>query len=281
MNEEQAKIWNGAAGAAWVEAQETLDGMFRPFEQLLAGAVTAAHARRVLDVGCGTGATTLAAARAAGAGSRCVGVDLSQPMIEVARARARQAGLPADFIVADAQEHAFEAEAFDLIISRFGVMFFADPVRAFANLWRAAGRGAALRCLAFRTAAENPFMTAAERAAAPLLPELPPRKLEGPGQFAFADARRVQGILESAGWSGVELQPIDVVCAMPADDLDRYLLRLGPVGLALRSADEATRLRVTAVVRAAFAPYVRGAEVRFTAACWEIAAKKGSVPVTS
>ena len=273
MNEEQSRLWNGPAGSAWVEAQPSLDQMFRPFEELLAGAASAANARRVLDVGCGTGATTLAAARALGERALCTGVDISQPMIELARARALREGLRAEFVVADAQAHAFDTAGFDMIISRFGVMFFEDPVRAFANLRRAAADGASLRCLVFRTAAENPFMTAAERAAAPLLPDLPPRKAEGPGQFAFADARRVQGILESAGWSGVEIEPIDVTCALPADQLDQYLVRLGPVGLALRSAAEATRTKVIAAVRAAFAPFVQGAEVRFTASCWQLAAR--------
>jgi SAM-dependent methyltransferase len=271
VNEEQIKIWNGAAGAAWVESQESLDDMFRPFETLLLEASAASGARNVLDVGCGTGATTLALARTL-PDARCTGIDVSQPMIDLARARARDESSRAEFLVADAQSHAFGAAGFDRIVSRFGVMFFEDPVAAFANLRRAAASRAELQCIAFRAAAENPFMTAAERAAAPLLPALPARSVDGPGQFAFADARKVQGILDAAGWNGVRLEPIDVVCVMPEAQLDSYLMRLGPVGLALRNEDEARRATVIEAVRAAFAPYVHGDEVRFTAACWEIAA---------
>ena len=194
-NEEQDKLWNGSAGAAWVEAQASLDRMFQVFEDLLVAAVTSAKAANVLDVGCGTGATTLGVARRLGDSGRCTGVDLSQPMVELARQRAAAAHVAAEFIVADAQTHAFGAERFDMVISRFGVMFFDDPVLAFSNLRQAAKPAAALRCFVFRSAAENPFMTTAERAAAPLLPDLPARRPEGPGQFAFADARKVQGML--------------------------------------------------------------------------------------
>jgi hypothetical protein len=152
-------------------------------------------------------------------------------------------------------------------------MFFADPVQAFTNLRRATHAGGQLRCIAFRSAAENPFMTAAERAAAPLLPELPPRRIDGPGQFAFAEAPHVRGILEKSGWVDIDIEPIDVVCTMPERELADYATRLGPAGLALRDADEETRERVTRAVRAAFDPYVHGAEVCFTAACHMLRAR--------
>ena len=270
VNEEQARLWNGSAGSAWIETQDLLDRLFQPFEDRLAQAVQGAT--RVLDVGCGTGATTLAATRAA-RGGRGTGIDISAPMIELARRRAAEAQSAADFIVGDAQTCEFAPATYDMFISRFGVMFFDDPTRAFANLRRAANADAGLHCLVFRSADENPFMTAAERAAAPLLPQMPPRRLDAPGQFAFADARKVKGILESAGWRRIEIQPLDVACVMPEAELDRYLMRLGPVGLALRSADEGTISRVVQAVRAGFAPYLQDGEVRFTAACWEIAAR--------
>jgi SAM-dependent methyltransferase len=169
---EQTALWNGLAGRAWVEAQELLDHVFRPLEELLAEAVVAGSGSRALDVGCGTGSTTLAVARLFGANGRSVGIDISEPMIVAARARAEREALPARFIHADAQIYAFEPASFDMIISRFGVMFFDDSVRAFANLRRAATDHAELRFVAWRSAAENPFMTTAERAAAALLPNV-------------------------------------------------------------------------------------------------------------
>jgi SAM-dependent methyltransferase len=235
--------------------------------------VAATPGGRVLDVGCGTGATTLAAARVLGARGRCTGVDLSEPMLALARERAARAGLAVDFVRGDAQTEPLGEGAFDLIMSRFGVMFFADPVAAFANLRRAAAPGGRLLCIVWRSPAENPFMTTAERAAAPLLPALPPRVADGPGQFAFAEADRVRRILDESGWQEAGLQAIDVPCTLPARHLLDYAGRLGPVGRFLESADEKTRTEVDAIVRAAFAPYVHGDEVRYVAACWSVTAR--------
>lgn len=268
MSDEQKQLWNGTAGAAWVDGQPLLDEMFRPFEALLVR--EAAGATRVLDLGCGTGSTTLAIAQALPGGT-CVGVDISAPMI--ARARERAAGVAnVAFHCDDAGTHAFEPRAYDLLVSRFGVMFFADPVKAFANLLAAARPGARLCAIAWRAAAENPFTTAAERAAAPLLPALPPRQPNAPGQFAFADAGRVRALLQQAGWVNVELERLDVECALPRAQLLPYLTKMGPVGQALRTADDATRRRVLEAVEPAFATFARGDEVRFTAACWRLAA---------
>lgn len=271
--QEQNRLWNGPSGHAWVALQQHLDRLFEPFETRLAEEVIAASKREVLDIGCGTGATTLAVARRLGAKGRSVGIDISEPMLAMARARAQEESLPATFICANAQTHAFEAASFDMFISRFGVMFFDDPVRAFANLRHAAKGGAELRVIAWRSPAENPFMTTAERAVAPLLPNMPPRRPDGPGQFAFADAARVHRILEEGGWTGIDIQPLDVECAVPEEALGPYVTRLGPVGMLLQDADEATRARVTGVVRAAFDQFVHGGEARFTAACWMIAAR--------
>lgn len=270
---EQAKLWNGSAGRAWVDAQQVLDDMFKPIEDLLVAAASAGPGNRVLDVGCGTGGTTLAIARQLGPKGRCVGIDISEPMIAAARARAEQAGASASFICANAQDYGFEPASFDMIVSRFGVMFFDDFAQAFTNLRRAASNKAELRCVAWRGPAENPFMTTAERAAAPLLQNIPARRPDGPGQFAFADQRRVHRILEESGWAGIDIQPIDITCTLPEKELTRYITRMGPVGSILQEADDKTRAQVTEVVRAAFDPYVHGTEVRFTAACWMVGAR--------
>lgn len=270
---EQAALWNGASGHAWVEQQRLLDDMFRPLEQQLVEAADHAGAQRILDVGCGTGSTTLALARRLGTHGRCTGIDISAPMLAAARARAQHEGANATFVHADAQEHAFVPASFDMIVSRLGVMFFGDPVRAFANLRWAATSDAILHCIAWRSAADNPFMTTAERAAAPLLPNLPPRQPGAPGQFAFGDRERVLSILQASGWDDIDIRPTDVTCTLPEPALAGYLSRLGPVGLALQGVDATTRERVAATVRAAFEPYVQGDTVRYTAACWTITAR--------
>ncbi|MBB5518021.1 class I SAM-dependent methyltransferase [Amphiplicatus metriothermophilus] len=270
---DQAALWNGLAGRVWVEMQDLLDQMFRPLEDRLAETVPAGSDFAVLDVGCGTGAITLAVARRLAPGGCSVGVDISEPMIAAAKARAAREGAPADFICADAQTHPFEPAGFDMILSRFGVMFFDDFTAAFANLRRAAKDDAALRCVVWRSPEENPFMTTAERAAAPFLPAMPARRPDAPGQFALADIGRIRRVLAEGGWTDIDIRPIDVPCAFPESDLVRYFTRLGPLGLILPQADERTRARVVKTVRAAFDPYVRDGQVRFVAACWMVAAR--------
>lgn len=270
-SEEQAARWNGPSGQVWTEAQAMMDEMFRGLEELLVDAV--GPGERVLDVGCGTGGTTVAIARRLGGDGLCVGVDVSEPMVEAARARAEREGVRAEFVRADAEEHAFEPASFDAVVSRFGVMFFGDSVRAFANLRRAAKNGARLRLIVWRGAEDNPFMTTAERAAAPLLPDLPPRVPDAPGQFGFANRDKVHRLLAESGWSGIGIRPVDVACRIPESELNGYFTRFGPLGQVLPKADEQTRARVVETVRAAFEPYVHGAEVRFTAACWLVEAR--------
>lgn len=274
---EQPALWNGIAGRAWVEAQDLLDEVFKPFETLLVDTVSAITGGRVLDIGCGTGATTLAVARLLGAKGRCLGIDISGPMIAAARARADREGSAAEFIIADAQTHAFEPASFDRIISRFGVMFFDDSVKAFANLRGAAKGGAELQLLAWRSPAENPFMTTAERAAAPLLPNFPARDPNAPGQFAFADRHRVHRILEESGWAEIEIRPVDASCTFPEKELIRYITQLGPLGRVFHPMDGQTRTDIVDKVRAAFDPFVRADEVRFIAACWMVSARSRDV----
>jgi ubiquinone/menaquinone biosynthesis C-methylase UbiE len=274
-NDEQRALWNDVAGRAWVESQELLHRILKPFEDLLVESVAACSPGRVLDVGCGTGSTTLAITRSSG--RSCTGIDISAPMIAAARARAEQERTPATFIQDDAQTHAFEPASFDAIVSRFGVMFFEDSVRAFANLRQAARDGAQLLLVVWRSGEENPFMTTAERAAAPLLPAMPARKPDEPGQFAFADRHRVSRILEQSGWADIDIQPIDVACSFPEPALIPYLTRLGPLGRIVDQLEEKLREQVVATVRRAFDPYVHGNEVRFVAACWVVRSRAAHV----
>ncbi|MEW6022306.1 MAG: class I SAM-dependent methyltransferase [Pseudomonadota bacterium] len=269
----QGALWKSGAGNAWVEEQAVIDQMFRPIETLLVNAAAPDAPGRVLDVGCGTGGTTLALARRLGRGARCTGIDISEPMIASARRQAGQEGLPVDFVCADAQHHVFEPGTFDVVVSRFGVMFFDDPVAAFANLRQATRAGGRLHVVVWRSAEENPFMTAAEHAARPLLPGLPVRQTDEAGQFGFAREERVRDIVTHAGWSGVRLEPVDVQCRFPESELLGYLSRMGPVGRALDSVDTVTRDAVIRTVRSAFNAFVSGESVSFRAACWLVSAQ--------
>jgi SAM-dependent methyltransferase len=279
-NDAQAALWNGSAGDAWVQAQTLLDGMFDPFTERLLARLDSTARPKVLDVGCGTGAASLAIARQLRADADVSGIDISAAMISAARARAERAGLALQFICADAQRHEFPRHRFDRVVSRFGVMFFDAPLQAFARLRHATRAGGELHAIVWRDAAENPFMTTAERAAAPLL-HLPPRKPRQPGQFAFADCDYVQHILRDSGWERITIRPLDIVCRFAVSDLPSYVSLLGPVGVALRTqaTDAAARSRVLSQVLDAFSPFIHGDEVRFNAACWELLASADSAPM--
>ena len=264
---DQKARWNGPGAKAWITNRDLLDAMFQPFRAILAEAVRPGEA--VLDVGCGTGGTTLAVASAVGPAGAVTGVDISEPMIAVARERAAAEGSPARFLAADAQDHAFDAGAYDRLVSRFGVMFFADPVRAFANLRRACRPGGAMLFVAWRGRDENPFMTAADRAAAPLLLQ-PPEPRAATGQFAFADADYVTGILADAGWRDAAIERLDVTCSFPAAELPRYAEHMGPLAPTLGALDPGAREPIVKAILDGYAPFVSGDVVSYTAACWAI-----------
>lgn len=274
VNQDQAAHWNDVAGRTWAELRDVIDQVLAPFEALLIDEIRPADGGRILDVGCGAGAVTLAAARLAGPEGFCLGADISAPLIEAAWARAGSEGVAsARFRQADAQAYPFEPGSFDAIVSRFGVMFFDDPVAAFRNLRSAARTGAKLACVTWRSAAENSFMTTAERAAAPFLPDLPRRDAGGPGQFGLADPEHARAILEESGWQDIALRPVDVPCSMPRRDLWTYVTRMGPVGALFPSLDESKKAEVGRRVEAAFEPFVRDDTVHFTSACWMMTAR--------
>lgn len=273
-NQDQSALWNEAAGQAWVEMNDVLDRMLAPFEAALTQAAFPGASRRVLDIGCGAGATSLAMARRVGAEGLVLGVDISGPLVEAAKARARAEGLEqAAFVKADAQTYAFEPGDFDAAISRFGVMFFEDPQAAFANIRRGVRPDGALTFVAWRSPMENPFMITAVQAAAPFLPAMEPPNPNAPGQFAFADAGKVRRILELSGWRDVDVAPLDLPSSVAEADLMAYVTKLGPAGAALRDADEALKARVAAALERAFRPYVQDGEARFTSACWLVTAR--------
>lgn len=271
--ERDGLTWNARRGRAWAELQPLLDRLFSSFEEMMVEASVVDGVHKVLDVGCGTGATTLAfASRLAPHGSS-TGIDISELMLDVARSRATARGLlNARFIQGDAQCFDFPRHAFDAVTSRFGVMFFDDPARAFANIRHAVRPDGALACVVWRSAAENPFMTTAEQAVAPILGWTEQAVPDAPGQFAFADAARVERILRSAGWRAVDISPVDVPCRLPKADLALYARRMGRVGMILPDLGQDLREQVEKALDDAFASFVVNDVARFDSACWLVRA---------
>ena len=266
-------IWDGSRGQRWVEAQKLTDRMFKPVEDLLAEEVAAEAPGALLDVGCGAGSTTLRASEAMSGKGSCVGLDISTPLVEAARARAEAAGAPVEFIRADAETHDFADRKFDLIISRFGVMFFESFIEGYVNLRRAAAPEGALCVITWREPQENPFMTAVGRAVRPLLPDLPSYDPDAPGQFGMADEGKIRRVIEGSRWKDLVYEPVDFECAFPASEIDMMLTHLGPIGTILPTLDPQQAEKVFETAKDAYTPYIDGDEVKYTAACWKITAR--------
>lgn len=272
-NAAQIDTWNHAAGRTWVEFQAQLDAQIGPLGAAALARLPDLAGRHVLDVGCGCGDTTLTLGSRTGSTGSVVGVDVSQPMLEVARERARARGFShLRFVEADAQVGDLGRAAYDAVYSRFGVMFFADPVAAFRNVHAAMKPGSPLAFVCWRTAAENPWMFAPLEAARPLLPPLPASDPLAPGPTAFADPDRVRAVLGGAGFRDVAVDPLDLLIG--AHDLEATTalsLRIGPLGAFLREHPE-YRARVMPVVRDSLTPYAAGGVVRMPSATWLVRA---------
>jgi SAM-dependent methyltransferase len=272
-NAEQITYWNEQAGPQWVALQALLDGQLGVFGERVMARAELRPGLRVLDIGCGCGETSLELARRVAPGGTVVGVDVSAPMLEQAVKRARAAGVAARFELADAQAHAFAPASFDLLFSRFGVMFFADPVAAFTNLARALRPGGRLAFVCWQSLRENPWAGLPVEVALRYLPPPPPPAPGAPGPFAFADPDYLRGILQRAGFTAIELEPLRLTLALGGgvglDETVEFVLVIGPVSSLIRDAnDPAATPRIAAGLREALAPYVTAEGVRMESACW-------------
>ncbi len=276
-NAAQIDYWNAAAGETWARFHEQLDRQIAPLGDAAAQALEIAPGERLLDVGCGCGHSTLELASRVGPTGSVTGIDISEPMLGVARRRPRPATAGrVEFLAADAQVARLGVAAFDALYSRFGVMFFADPVAAFANLRRALRPDGRLGFVCWRPLAMNPWMAEPLEAARPLLPPQAPPDPTAPGPFAFANPERVRKILDDAGYIDVELRPFDALIG--AGDLEQSLslaLRVGPLGAALRE-NPTLKDRLVEPVRAVLASHVTPAGVLMPASVWIVAARTGA-----
>jgi SAM-dependent methyltransferase len=273
-NAEQITYWSETTGPKWVALADLLDSQIGPLGELAMSSAALRAGERVLDVGCGCGHTSLELGRRVGARGRVQGIDISAPMLALARERAAQEGAGnVEFVLADAQTTALERGRFDLIFSRFGVMFFADPPAAFANLRRSLGAAGRLAFVCWQPLGSNPWMAIPLAAAAAHVPLPPPPPAGAPGPFAFGDPDRVARILTEAGFADVSLESVETTLRVGGDTglegAVRFLLEgVGPTSAALREAPDSLREKVADAVRTALAPHVTPRGVEVGAAVW-------------
>lgn len=234
-NTSQIDYWNGAAGQKWVRDADRMDVMLAPFVEAIISPVLPGPGQAVIDIGCGAGALSLNVAASA-VNVSVTGVDVSQPLIELAKQRSAAVGAGIDFVVADASVWK-PAEPVDLVISRFGVMFFADPVAAFANIRSGLKPKGRVRFACWRPLSENSWALAPLQAAIHLLktPPAPPQP-GTPGPFAFGDSDYINSILTKSGWSNISITPWDGDLVLPggsAEDTAQFMLEMGPLWRAI------------------------------------------------
>ena len=275
-NREQADYWNGDEGAHWLAHEERYERMLRPFIRHLLDRAAISSADRILDIGCGCGATTRAAAGVARDGE-VLGVDLSAAMLERAAQRARAVALTnVGFDIADAQVHPFAASAFDVAVSRCGVMFFDDPVAAFANVARALRPGGRLTFVCWQGPLDNEWITVPGLAAAPYVTLPDPGDPGAPGPFSLADPARLRDVLGAAGLDAVEIRALAEPLWMGDDVADtvEFVKCTGTGTRLLRGADPTTIARVTEAVAEALTPYLTPDGVRLGSAAWLVTAAR-------
>ena len=273
-NVPQIDYWNSVAGQTWVQFQEQLDRLIAPLGLEAIRALAPESGEHIIDIGCGCGDTTLDLAHRVGPGGRIVGVDISVPMLEVARRRPVPAGSARpQFRRLDAQTDDLGREVFDAAFSRFGVMFFSDPVAAFANIGAALKPQGRFVFVCWRSLRENPWMNGPLEAALQLMPPMPPSDPTAPGPYAFADRGRLRSILVEAGFSAVSIEPFDArIGGADIEATVQLTCRLGPVAAALREYPELHE-KVADALRGVISTYSTPKGVLMPAAVWIVSAR--------
>jgi ubiquinone/menaquinone biosynthesis C-methylase UbiE len=272
----QQTFWNSEATRRWVTEQARIDRLMADLTEAALAAAAPKHGERVLDVGCGTGTTLLKLAEAVGPNGRVLGVDISEQQLALARQRVAAGGVnQAQLVLDDAATHHFAPETFDLGFSRFGVMFFADPVAAFRNIRGAMKRSGRLLLAVFRSGPENPWATASVAVISHLVPPPVPLGPEEPGQFSWSEPERVKRILDGAGFHNVVLTPLDLsfVMGRNAAEAAEFATFIGQGARLLNGQPDETRQAARVAFEAFFKPHEGPNGVTLPGALWLVSAQ--------
>jgi SAM-dependent methyltransferase len=272
---QQRAFWNSEATRRWVTEQTRIDRLFAGVTEAALAAAAPKPGESVIDIGCGTGTTLLRLADAVGPRGSVLGVDISEQQLALARRRIEAAGASqARVILDDAATHDFPAGSVDLAFTRFGVMFFADPMAAFANIRRGMKPGGRLALAVFRPGTDNPWATASLVAIRHLVEVPAPAGTEEPGQFSWGDPARVHRILGGAGFQKVVLTPLDLPISIGADAAEaaEFAMFIGQGARLLSGLPDATRDAARTALEAFFRPHEGPSGVSLAGGLWLISA---------
>ena len=262
QNKSQIEFWNGDTGRNWVAYDALMEAMLKPIGETVLDVFQFLPHARALDIGCGCGHPTLSLATRIGPGGSVTGVDISAPMLSVAHeltATNEHKGASINFLEVDAQVHPFEPGNFEHVFSRFGVMFFEDPIAAFRNIHHALTASGTLAFCCWQSRTVNPFMTVPAQAALELLPDPPEMPPRAPGPFAFAEPDYVDAILSQSGFSNIDITSLshDLVfgAGLPLSEIVEHLVKIGPIAQMVREAPDALQQPVRERVATALTPF--------------------------
>jgi SAM-dependent methyltransferase len=264
-NRAQAEYWASPAGLKWLEHEHALDTAMASMLDIMFDTADIVPTDRIIDIGCGTGASTLGAAKRVPDGM-VLGVDISEPLLARAASRAKEDGAQnASFLLADAQTHDFSGRPYDLLVSRLGMSFFSDTVAAFGNLSNALNTNGKMIFVSWASVAKNPWFSVPKQAAEERLGSLPKDDPNAPGPTAFQDCDRVAGLLTQAGLSKVEARPVGIVLTPPGGvaGAARAASKVGPAARIIKAnkGTEADELAIESAVRIAFENFEEGGVV--------------------
>jgi len=277
INADQLAFWDGQGGRTWVARQEHTDITLAPVSEALLALAAPRTGERVLDVGCGCGASTLEFARAVGPAGRVSALDISGPMLAEGRRRAEAAGISnIDWRQDDAATAALDG--FDLLVSNFGLMFFGDPVGAFSHMRRAAKAGARMAFVCWQSLTENPWIGVPMNAVSPHVLPRPQADPQAPGMFAFADPQRVSGILTAAGWASPRFDrfalDLDIAAGRGLEEAVVQSTQIGAINSWLRGQPGAVVAAAVASISEALAAHQDGPSVRLPGAVWLVSSSR-------
>ena len=275
-NASEIDYWNGPGGRNWVHRQTSQDTILAPILRATLERAAVRPGEHVVDIGCGTGASSIELAERVGPAGRVLGIDVSEPMLARAAERVPPAAA-VELVRADATAYPFRPAAFDLLFSRFGVMFFAEPARSFANLRAALKSGGRVTFACWRKINENPWLQVPLHAAYEHVPRLPQPGAEDPGPFAFASEQRVRRILDEAGFRSIVLEPrdfeLDIGCGRGMGQALDTAIGIGPASRAIQGQSAEACTAVATSISRALEPYQRDEQVLLAAAIWLVTAE--------
>ncbi len=278
-NADQIAYWNGTGGRHWTEQQKVQDNVLAPVSEILIARAAIQPGERVVDIGCGCGATSFELARLVGSSGHVTGVDISSPMLGRAR-ELTPPHAPIEFLQADATVYPFKPASADVLFSRFGVMFFAQPSVSFANMRKALRPKGRLAFACWRTPRDNPMLMLSLQEAYKHVPKLPEIKPEDPGPFSFASEDRVKAVLSEAGFSSIALEraglKFDIATDRGIDAALETALAIGPASRALEGQPADLVAAATQSIREALAKHLTGNKVLLGGSIWIVTASNSA-----